>query len=1838
MVIESDSPPADPTSDFEDFLKNFEEIPNEFKYRQKISEAYARSDNHITILFEDILHFNPPLANYLKIQPEQALQEAAESFKNIIRIDAGGRFNPNDEYTIRISTHNNSNEVPLHLIRAKHIDKLLFIKGIIIRASVVRPKITNATFECPICGNIMQEEQTTTKLSAPQECTNPNCKNKRDFKVDTMQSEFINHQMITLQEAPEDLRPGDIPKTLQAIIHNELVDTVRPGERVKIMGILKSVPKEDQRGRLSTVFHIQLFCNNIEGIKQTDEELDLTQEDIDEILSLSQEPMIQRKVTRSIARAILGYEHLKMAAGLSLFGGNQKLKKDGSKLRGDIHVLFMGDPGTGKSQILQNCAKIAQRSVYTSGKGASAAGLCVSGDTEIIFDNKIQNIKDVVESKFQSQKINVYNETMEYVENLNDTHKILKSTDLKIIPDKISRFWKIKSPHKIVSITTKTGKKLKLTPQTPLKIIDKDKGIIWKSAEELKIGNKVAIAQKLKNMKEISIPTIYSILKSYKGKITILNIELLIKNIFDSIKNKKGFNNKELSEKLNVSESTIFNWTSKTTKGSISFSKFREICEISNGKIEEILPETISVQIKNDQTIIIPKYFDEKWFYMLGILMGDGRVSEGKHEGSYGGISIGLSNREPELLIFFKNFFSSLNLHCSITEGNETRPTEYRIHSKLIYHIFHFFGLSPSPKSNLLHPNNSILFYPEKYLFEMIKGLYDGDGWISIPKDHSHEIGFVSTSKALTNFVRYALCKLGIISFLKVRSSTTSIKKDGTKIVGKLLKYTLSFSQFGDFLIFKRNIGFSHPEKKKKLELSCSFYREKHSNYDNIPNIRRIFNKIIHFYHQPSSLFTGHKGSFSPYNEYKSISIESLKKYLKILTPNWKNHKIILPIDFKNSLYKEILNYTSNKKLKEILQITKSEYYELFLTKNRKTPISAGKIMILREKFKSQLSDKFSNELNEILNEIKKQDKFYQEKIKELIILCKSDIYWDEIKQIEIHSTDDDYVYDLTVPNNHNFLANLFITHNTAAVIKESDNTGMQLEAGALVLASGGTACIDEFDKMRNQDRSAIHEAMEQQSYSYDFEIMLANGQKYEIGKYIEDLMNNQKDDIIQGKNCQILDLSKNQLPIHSFDLISNTMKTFNINRASKHIAPIEMYEIHYSNGRKITVTPEHPIFIQGKNGITTIEAQNLEVDEYAPALIQYHFSGDTNLKYLPLTGRKEISLPLNFTPSFAKFLGYYIAEGYNYAGSSYEVGLSNTNKLIIEDMISLIKNLFSIDPIDNTLNNRTVRIISKDVYNFLLLNFPVMFKKAEQKRISPILFRVEKEHICNFLAAAFDGDGSVESTACAYSTISKRLAEDYQDLLLVLGVSTRIVSENYQTPKSKENKIRYKVYIRGDSLNLFNELIGQKTLLKRERFSRLVDKSNNTNRHHDIVPPKSIELLVKCMENLNISGKSYFWQHIKKKHGATKQIVKPIIKKIIEQSLHTNYSAEIRNDIKQLEASLQYRWLKINKINKIEFSNLKSPTNQVYDLTIEPTHNFASCGLVLHNTVSIAKAGIVATLQAKTAIIAAANPKHGRWNDHESASANINLGAPILSRFDLIFIVRDIPERNNDVRIAEYILNNHMQGYDETFTEEDEAQKQAKREEFIPMELFKKYIQYCKNNCHPKLTREAASEIQNFYVKMRSSNPDNPATVSIVARTLDGMVRMSEAYAKMGLKDFVTVEHTQAIIKLLERSLRDIGYDEETGRIDMDMMLTGVSSNKRNKLNLILEKIRELQTEDPVQGLTLDDIFEPLSSIEGMTKLFVQQSLEQWYKDGTLYCPRNGLYKLPNSSKQPKK
>ncbi len=367
----------------------------------------------------------------------------------------------------------------------------------------------------------------------------------------------------------------------------------------------------------------------------------------------------------------------------------------------------------------------------------------------------------------------------------------------------------------------------------------------------------------------------------------------------------------------------------------------------------------------------------------------------------------------------------------------------------------------------------------------------------------------------------------------------------------------------------------------------------------------------------------------------------------------------------------------------------------------------------------------------------------------------------------------------------------------SAAVIREK-NTFM-LEAGVVVLADQGIACIDEFDKMKEDDRSALHEQMEQQSYHPSNEILFSDGKKVKIGEFVESAFRATGAKVVQGRDCDIALLGQ-PTDVYTADLSKGSIVRTSLDRVSRHRAPGSFVRIRYSNGRSVLVTPEHPVFIYRGDGIATVRADGLEVGDFAPAP-RFIPNSSAPLQLANQTSTKqskEIMQPPMLSLKTARILGYLITEGNFYEGSSVEVDFTNLDPRLLDEMRGLMWDEFRIDPTLRRSQGKDagLRYVSKTLHAWLRLNFPEMVQKARQKRAPAKILGASVAHINAFLASAFLGDGSVESEAVCYRTASQGLAEDYQDLLLKLGIASRI-----NIDRSNDS---FKVYITGDSLERF--------------------------------------------------------------------------------------------------------------------------------------------------------------------------------------------------------------------------------------------------------------------------------------------------------------------------------------------------------------------------------------------------------------------------------------------------
>ncbi|HIJ98815.1 TPA: minichromosome maintenance protein MCM, partial [archaeon] len=264
--------------------------------------------------------------------------------------------------------------------------------------------------------------------------------------------------------------------------------------------------------------------------------------------------------------------------------------------------------------------------------------------------------------------------------------------------------------------------------------------------------------------------------------------------------------------------------------------------------------------------------------------------------------------------------------------------------------------------------------------------------------------------------------------------------------------------------------------------------------------------------------------------------------------------------------------------------------------------------------------------------------------------------------------------------------------------------------------------------------------------------------------------------------------------------------------------------------------------------------------------------------------------------------------------------------------------------------------------------------------------------------------------------------------------------------------------------------------------------------------------------------------------------------------------------------------------------------------------------------TISIAKAGIVTTLNADTTILAAANPKYGRFDTYKSLIDQIDLGtggAVVLSRFDLKFVIQDVPGPEKDTALADHVL--------ESLTAPERIEPK------LSIDLIRKYIAYAKKTSKPKLTEDAKKIIKSFYVSWRSKYREEGGemTVALTPRQLEALIRISEASARVRLGGEVTVDDARRAIRLLEYSLRAVGYEPETGRIDIDRIDIGISSVQRGRMHTMLTIVNEL-TEGVGKAVPIEDILVKAKG-QGIDNIAAMEVINKLKEKGDLFEPRPG-------------
>lgn len=826
----------------------------------------------------------------------------------------------------------------------------------------------------------------------------------------------------------------------------------------------------------------------------------------------------------------------------------------------------------------------------------------------------------------------------------------------------------------------------------------------------------------------------------------------------------------------------------------------------------------------------------------------------------------------------------------------------------------------------------------------------------------------------------------------------------------------------------------------------------------------------------------------------------------------------------------------------------------------------------------------------------------------------------------------------------------------TAAVVRDKRTGEFYLEAGALVLADGGIACIDEIDKMREEDRTAIHEALEQQSYHKDFEILLADGRKVKIGELVDTLIDKYRDRVVLGRDTEILPVD--DLYVIAYDPNFKRTVIVKADRVSRHKAPTKFVKIRFSNGRTITVTPEHPVVVWANGRLTTISASDVKEGMVVPGVRFYNFKGySLRVDKTSTFNYKRVSSDL------AELIGFILSSSSTHISlynGHCEVRFSRVNPEFILEFKQLLKRIglehtevLQDTSIEGEESSCIVRVESKRLCKDLKEYFSEFMSGEGEfeipKRIPPRIFRAPKSVKKILLNVLFRKYGFISRGRVGFSTSSLKLAEDIQDLLLTLSIYSYLSSE-----ESKTGRLLCKVLISGvESLSRFIEVItGDPRYYK---VVEILERLKSRESCYYDLPLKAIVKSKKQLNRLSITSgrrsmdEGEFREYVEESGSRVR---------VLRASLQHDRVGVVRRftrvsrALKEFDipcSALKYKLLGKSivrsglliisgggtRASKLEefveeprerpYGNIRllrvesvevlenNDSEWVYDVTVEPYHLFVSHGLVLHNTVSIAKAGIVARLNSRCSVIAAGNPTFGRYIDERPVTENINLPVTILSRFDLIFVLRDKPQPSLDSETADHILRVHRDI--------------GKVKPEIDPDLLRKYISYARRFVKPKINEEAIDRLKKFYVDMRRKSAENPEIpIAITARQLEALIRLAEAHARMALRSEVTLEDAEEAIRLMRVFLEDVGIDKATGRIDIDTIMTGKPRSQQAKLSHLVSIISEMQAESG--SVKVRDVINRAVS-EGLEREWVESALKTLRREGTVYEPRPGYISI---------
>uniref|UniRef100_A0A8C2IKG2 DNA replication licensing factor MCM3 n=1 Tax=Cyprinus carpio TaxID=7962 RepID=A0A8C2IKG2_CYPCA len=368
-----------------DYLDFLDDDQDQGIYQSKVRQMISENKSRLIVNLNDLRRRNEQRAAKLLNNAFEELLAFQRALKDLVASIDATYAKQHEEFFIGLEGSFGSKHVSPRTLTSRLLGSMVCLEGIVTKCSLVRPKVVRSVHYCPATKKTMERKYTDmTSLDAfPSSAIYPT----KDEENNPLETEFglsiyKDHQTITVQEMPEKAPAGQLPRSVDIILDNDLVDTVKPGDRTQVIGIYRCLPGKKGGFTSGTFRTIMIACH----AKQMSKEVShyFSADDVAKIKSFcrTRSKNVFDQLARSLAPSIHGHEYIKKAILCLLLGGVEKVLENGSRIRGDINVLLIGDPSVAKSQLLRYVLHTAPRAIPTTGRGSSGVGLTAAVTTD----------------------------------------------------------------------------------------------------------------------------------------------------------------------------------------------------------------------------------------------------------------------------------------------------------------------------------------------------------------------------------------------------------------------------------------------------------------------------------------------------------------------------------------------------------------------------------------------------------------------------------------------------------------------------------------------------------------------------------------------------------------------------------------------------------------------------------------------------------------------------------------------------------------------------------------------------------------------------------------------------------------------------------------------------------------------------------------------------------------------------------------------------------------------------------------------------------------------------------------------------------------------------------------------------------------------------------------------------------------------------------------------------------------------------------------------------------------------------------------------------------------